>query len=128
MRLHLKNIPATSLLGAFLVIASIAMAIDNKARKTAARKADSTTALHVKQALMNELGTRSDGIEVRSANGDVTLTGTVDQRETMRLATGVARSIHGVGGVDNEVRLASEPGMSRFRPLAVVVTPDAPEG
>lgn len=48
-------------------------------------------------------------IEVVVANGEITLTGTVDERRMKRLAEDVAEGISGVKDVHNHIRLKREP-------------------
>lgn len=67
--------------------------------------ADWTTTLKVKLVLLEKLGADSLQVEVETVDGDVTLKGTVDKRETRELAETVARSVENVKSVDNEVRL-----------------------
>ncbi len=47
-------------------------------------------------------------IEVMVANGEITLTGTVDERRTKRLAEDLAEGIAGVKDVHNHIRLKRE--------------------
>jgi hyperosmotically inducible periplasmic protein len=67
--------------------------------------ADWTTTLKVKLVLLEKLGADSLQVEVETVDGDVTLKGTVDKRETRELAETVAKSVESVKSVDNEVRL-----------------------
>ncbi len=48
-------------------------------------------------------------IVVTVANGEITLTGTVDQRRTKRLAEDIAEGVSGVTDVHNQIRLRREP-------------------
>ena len=50
-------------------------------------------------------------IDVKVKNGEVTLTGTVDDRYTKRLAEDVAESVMGVNDVMNQIRVGSRGGM-----------------
>lgn len=93
----LKTLSKVALLGVVLLGATAAIAAENKS--------DWTTTLNVKLALLNKLGTDSMQIEVDSAVGVVTLTGTVEKRETKELAQSVAKSVAGVKSVQNDVRL-----------------------
>jgi osmotically-inducible protein OsmY len=91
---------ATLALGAFLLVgADAARAIDNPS--------DWTTDLNVKLALLDKLGADSLHVDVASTAGAVMLTGTVDKRETMELASTVTKSVAGVTTVDNGIVLES---------------------
>ena len=48
-------------------------------------------------------------IEVMVANGEITLTGTVDERRTKRLVEDLAENVAGVKDVHNHIRLKREP-------------------
>ena len=100
--MKLKNISMTAAFGLLLIGASAAMAVtlNNKATQ-----ADLAMALHVKLALLQKLGDDSLHVEARATDETVTLSGTVGKRETMELASMVARSVPGVAEVDNNLRL-----------------------
>lgn len=68
-------------------------------------KADWTTTLQVKLALLDKLGTDSLQVDVDTVEGAVALNGTVDDRETLELASTVAKSVSGVHSVKNNLRL-----------------------
>jgi hyperosmotically inducible protein len=68
-------------------------------------KANWTTTLNVKLALLNKLGNDSLRIEVETESGAVTLKGTVNKRETLELAETVAETVSGVKTVDNDLHL-----------------------
>jgi len=93
----LKTLSKVALLGMVLLGANAANAAENKS--------DWTTTLNVKLALLDKLGTDSLKMEVDSAAGAVTLTGTVDKRETRELAQSVAKTVSGVKSVQNDVLL-----------------------
>jgi hypothetical protein len=57
-------------------------------------------------------GVDASDIEVKVEKGEVTLTGTVSDRRTKRLAESVAESVHGVADVHNQLRLAKGEGAS----------------
>ena len=73
----------------------------------AGTKADWTTTLQVKLALLDKLGTDSLHVEVDSNSGAVTLEGVVQKRETRELAETVAKSVKGVQSVQNDLTLAA---------------------
>ena len=68
-------------------------------------KADWATTLQVKLALLSKLGPDSLHIDVDTSDAQVSLAGTVGKRETAELASGIARSVEGVSGVENEIRV-----------------------
>jgi osmotically-inducible protein OsmY len=70
-------------------------------------KANWTTTLNVKLALLNKLGNDSLRIDVDTVGGAVTLNGTVNKRETSELAGTVARAVANVKSVDNDLKLAA---------------------
>jgi hyperosmotically inducible periplasmic protein len=124
MKLKLKNLFTTTLFGILVTAASAAMATDAKTTKPADLQGDWTTALHVKLALLEKLGTDSLHIEAVSTDGALTLTGIVDKRETMELASTVAKTVPGVGDVDNQVRLEASVA-NPSKPGAVVGEADS---
>ncbi len=108
--MQLKMIAKSTLLG-LLLLSGSAFAAENKA--------DWTTTLSVKMALLEKLGTDSLHIDVDASAGALTLVGTVDKRETRELAETVAKSVKGVQSVQNDVTLlASEENPNK---AAVVV-------
>jgi osmotically-inducible protein OsmY len=86
-----------ALMGLALIGATAAQATNSQV--------DWTTTLQVKLALLEKLGTDSLHVDVSSLGGAVKLGGTVDKRETMELASTVAKSVAGVEDVDNDIRL-----------------------
>jgi osmotically-inducible protein OsmY len=76
-----------------------------KAAPSTPTKADWTTTLQVKLALLDKLGTDTLHVDVESLGGTVSLMGTVDKRETKELAGTVAMAVHGVHRVENGIRL-----------------------
>ena len=96
--MKLKRLTMFTLLGVALTGAA-------SASQAAATQADWTNTLQVKLALLDKLGTDSLHIDVNSLGDTVTLAGTVDKRETMELASTVAKSVAGVVNVDNDIRL-----------------------
>lgn len=95
--MKLKMIAKMALVSMILIGGSAAVAGDNQA--------DWTTTLNVKLALLNKLGADSLHIDVESNAGALALKGTVDKRETMELATTIAKSVAGVTTVNNDIRL-----------------------
>lgn len=87
--------------------AGAALAGPTPSHSEAQDKANWTTTLNVKLALLNKLGTDSLRIDVDAAGGNVTLKGMVHKRETKELAETVAKSVAGVKMVDNDLTLAS---------------------
>lgn len=68
---------------------------------------DATTTLKVKLALLTKLGADSLKIDVDTTDGAVRLGGEVGKRETAELAATVAKSVEGVGQVDNDLVVES---------------------
>lgn len=102
MKIHaLKNLVSALALGA-LVTSGTAFA-DHTPEHT--EKANWTTTLNVKLALLNKLGNDSLRIDVETNNGAVNLSGTVNKRETLELAETIAESVSGVKTVDNDLNL-----------------------
>jgi osmotically-inducible protein OsmY len=95
----LKMLVKMALVGVVLIGGSAANAADNQA--------DWTTTLNVKLALLDKLGTDSLHVDVESDAGALTLTGTVDKRETRELAETVAKSVASVTSVKNDILLAA---------------------
>ena len=65
---------------------------------------DAMTTLRVKVELLTKLGLDAHSIDVDTRGAAVSLTGTVDKRETKELAAEIARAVKGVSSVDNEIR------------------------
>jgi len=63
------------------------------------------TELKVRAALLEKLGTDALNIKVTVVGEKVTLTGAVNKRSTEELAEEVARSVEGVGKVDNRLEV-----------------------
>ena len=84
----------------FALVAAL-VAIPTVAAADAA--SDATTTLKVKLALLTKLGADSLKIDVDTTDGSVRLGGEVGKRETAELAATVARSVEGVGQVDNDL-------------------------
>ena len=97
--MKLKNLAGMILVGAVLTGGSAVLAADNQA--------DWTTTLSVKLQLLEKLGTDSLHVDVDTVAGDLTLTGTVNKRETRELAETIAKSVPSVKGVKNDILLAA---------------------
>lgn len=118
--MKMKTFVTIALVGIALIGATAAQA-STKAPNT---QADWTTTLNVKLALLEKLGTDSLHVDVSSLGGEVTLVGTVDKRETMELASTVAKSVAGVVDVENEIRLEANVA-NPSKPAAVAGEVDA---
>ena len=69
--------------------------------------ADSTITDKVKTAIVSEPGLRAAQINVDTADGVVTLTGSVDSPQKAERATQVAQAVTGVKSVDNRLDVKS---------------------
>jgi osmotically-inducible protein OsmY len=98
---------ATMVLAGSLLLggAGAALADHTPAHSEAQDKANWTTTLNVKLALLNKLGNDSLRIDVDTMDGNVVLRGTVNKRETLELAETVAQSVSGVHDVKNNLHL-----------------------
>lgn len=96
-----KSIVTMIVVGMMLIVGGVAYAQHDDAHE----KANWTTTLNVKLALLNKLGNDSLRIDVTTNAGNVNLTGTVNKRETLELAETVAKSVSGVKGVHNDLKL-----------------------
>lgn len=80
---------------------------DTQVREQAAtagsRVDDATITAKVKTALVAEPGLKSLQIDVDTANGVVTLSGTVDSPAVVDRATQIAQAVEGVKSVDNRL-------------------------
>lgn len=83
---------------ALLCLASAAFADD---------KSDWAVTKDVKLALLGKLGADALRIDVETKGGNVNLIGTVNKRETKELASTIAKSVKGVGTIDNDLELAA---------------------
>ena len=68
---------------------------------------DAAITAKVKTAMIAEPGLKAMKINVDTANGVVTLTGTVETPQSLERATQVAQSVDGVKSVDNRLNLKS---------------------
>jgi osmotically-inducible protein OsmY len=90
-------------LAKFALIASVILG--GTAAYAEHNQADGTLKLKVKLALLSKLGTDSLHVDVEAKNGAVSLTGTVDRRETRELAETIAEAVSGVITVNNDLHL-----------------------
>ena len=72
----------------------------------AADEAGDDLELKVRMALLQKLGVDGMRVDVRAADGNVLLAGTVRKRQTSELAESVAKTIAGVTRVENQIELA----------------------
>lgn len=101
-----KTLATLALAGSLLLGgAAVALADPTPAHSEAQDKANWTTTLNVKLALLNKLGNDSLRIDVDTLDGKVVLRGTVNKRETLELAETVTKSVSGVHDVKNNLRL-----------------------
>jgi len=66
--------------------------------------ADSVVALKVRLALYDKLGLDARHIDVAESGGKVILTGTVEKRDTAKLAENVAQGVEGVKDVSSDLK------------------------
>ena len=66
---------------------------------------DAAITAKVKAAIIAEPGLKSTQINVDTANGVVTLSGSIDSQQNMDRASQVAQSVGGVKSVDNKLSL-----------------------
>lgn len=78
----------------------------------------------VSEALEDEHGVDASEIEVQVQNGEVTLTGTVNDRQQKRRAEDCAEQVRGVRDVHNQLRVQQGSGMSRTGAGGVAGTTD----
>lgn len=76
----------------------------------ASTEADARRTLKVEAALLDHLGADGLDIDVVASGGDVKLLGTVPSQDAMDLAWTIARSVAGVDGVRNGVRVVDAAG------------------
>jgi len=112
-----KSLAGIILVGIALLGATAARAAT--AAKVDAAQLDGTTALNVKLALLDKLGTDALQIGVKSVGGTVRLAGTIDRQKAKDRAGTIAMGTRGVRRVENGIRLGA----------AVAASPgDAPAG
>ncbi len=78
-----------------------------QAAKMGEAAADSTITAKVKTAIVSEPGLRAAQINVDTADGIVTLTGSVDAPQKVERATQIAQAVTGVKAVDNRLDVKS---------------------
>ena len=81
--------------------------IKENAAKGKEKVSDSAITAKVKTAMVAEPGLKSSKINVDTADGVVTLTGSVDTPQNLERASQVAQGIDGVKSVDNRLNLKS---------------------
>lgn len=91
------NLAKMMVIGVMLAAAGIARA--------SGTEAEARTTLNVKLALLDKLGADSLHVDVETNGTNVVLKGTVNRRETMELAETIAKSVSGVHGIDNDIRV-----------------------
>jgi hyperosmotically inducible protein len=73
---------------------------------------DGSVTMKVKLQLLEKLGAEALEIDVDTTNGAVRLSGDVEKRASVELATSIAKSVDGVASVDNDLTLESAAGKS----------------
>ena len=80
-----------------------AATVKEKAEQAGDKLGDAAITAKVKTALISEPGLKALKIDVDTANGVVTLTGSVDSPKNLDRATQVAQGVEGVKSVDNRL-------------------------
>jgi osmotically-inducible protein OsmY len=104
----MRSLPTSALLFVLFTTAAAVTAGPALAQTTAAEDEASTawvTELKVKAALLDKIGPDALGVRVTVDRSQAILTGTVEKRSTQELAEEVAKSVEGVGSVDNKLRV-----------------------
>ena len=84
-----------------------AATVKEKTEQAGDKLGDAAITAKVKTALIGEPGLKSLKIDVDTANGVVTLTGSVDSPQNLDRATQVAQAVEGVKSVDNRLNIKS---------------------
>jgi hyperosmotically inducible protein len=84
-----------------------AATVKEKTEQAGDKLGDAAITAKVKTALIGEPGLKALKIDVDTANGVVTLTGSVDSAQNLDRATQVAQSVEGVKSVDNRLNVKS---------------------
>ena len=100
-----KSLVGITLVGIALIGATAARA--GTAAKVDPAQLDGTTALNVRLALLDKLGTDALQIGVKSVGGTVRLAGTIDRQKAKDRAGSIAMSTRGVRRVENGIRLGA---------------------
>ena len=100
-----KSLAGITLVAIALIGATAARAAT--AAKVDAPQVDGTTALNVKLALLDKLGTDALHINVKSIGGTVRLSGTIEQQKAKDRAAAITMSTRGVHRVENGIRLGA---------------------
>ena len=86
---------------------SAAATVKEKTEQAGDKLGDAAITAKVKTALIGEPGLKALKIDVDTANGIVTLTGSVDSPQNLERATQVAQAVEGVKSVDNRLNIKS---------------------
>lgn len=84
-----------------------AATVKEKTEQAGDKLGDAAITAKVKTALIGEPGLKALKIDVDTANGVVTLTGSVDSPQNLERATQVAQAVEGVKSVDNRLNIKS---------------------
>jgi hyperosmotically inducible protein len=84
-----------------------AATVKEKTEQAGDKLGDAAITAKVKTALIGEPGLKALKIDVDTANGVVTLTGSVDSPQNLDRATQVAQAVEGVKSVDNRLNIKS---------------------
>jgi hyperosmotically inducible protein len=84
-----------------------AATVKEKTEQAGDTMGDAAITAKVKTALIGEPGLKALKIDVDTANGVVTLTGSVDSPQNLDRATQVAQAVEGVKSVDNRLNVKS---------------------
>jgi hyperosmotically inducible protein len=84
-----------------------AATVKEKSEQAGDKAGDAAITAKVKTALIGEPGLKALKIDVDTANGVVTLTGSVDSPQNLDRATQVAQAVEGVKSVDNRLNVKS---------------------
>lgn len=80
--------------------------------------ADAGLTMKVKLQLLEKLGAEALEINVDSKNGAVRLSGDVEKRASLELATSITKSVGGVASVDNDLTLENPEGKTKVERAA----------
>ncbi len=94
-----------AVLSAFLAVSVVGCASTSKSEGTGEYVDDAVLTTKVKAAIFNEPGLKSTEINVETFKGTVQLSGFVSSQADIDKAVAVARSVKGVVGVKNNMKL-----------------------